>query len=286
MIKIAIASGKGGTGKTTLAVNWSKILAEKYKVILYDLDVEEPDCHIFLRIDNMDTVILTGGIPKVDKKLCTYCGLCSQKCEFNAIAVTGGLFQLFPELCHSCGRCINICPENALFEVDDRLGEVGFSSDGKLEFIHGKLDVGILQTKSLIHKVKKQLPRKMPSPDIIIYDCPPGNTCPTVEAVKDADYAVLVTEPSPFGQHDLSISVRMVRQMGLDVGVVINRSSEFDKIIEDYCKESQVTIFGRLPFSMEAAKLCSKGELLLSLPIYPKEINKISQHVFNKAQEV
>ena len=284
-MKIAIASGKGGTGKTTLAVNWSKMLAEDHKIVLYDLDVEEPNCNIFLKMNNLDVTVSTRKLPVVDEELCTHCGICSEKCEFNAIAVAKNFFQLFKELCHSCGRCVNVCPEDALSEVEDRIGEISYAVDGHLEFIEGKLDVGNLMTKALIHNVKSQEPKRISSPDFIIYDCPPGNTCPTVEAMKGADYVVLVTEPSPFGLHDLAISVEMSQEMGLKTGVVINKSSRFDKLVENYCNEENIPIIGRLPFSREAAEWISKGNLLLDLQIYRNTIQEITNTVSDKVKK-
>lgn len=277
-LKIAIASGKGGTGKTTLAVNWSKLLSEKYKVALYDLDVEEPDCHIYLDLDHTKTLKSTRKLPVVDEDICDYCGICSQKCEFNAIAVGKDFFLLFPELCHSCGRCINICPRNAFSEVDDVIGEINYYSNDLLELIEGKLNIGSVLTKYLIHDTKLKNPEKLSNPDFIIYDCPPGNTCPMVEAIKDADYVILVTEPTPFGLHDLSISIDVTLKMEKPVGIVINKSSDNDRIIEEYCSEKDVPIIGRIAFSRQAAKVSAAGGLLISIPEIKNAVEEISKN--------
>ena len=280
-ISIAFASGKGGTGKTSLAVNFAKYLSLHNSVQLYDLDVEEPNTNIYFSgsYDLLEQEVSTVNIPVVDGNTCDYCGKCSEKCNFNAIAVFKKSISLFPELCKGCGRCINICPRDAIHFEKSKIGVVRSYINGNLSIIEGMLDLGNIHTKSLINDVKLRDKKQ-----INIYDCPPGTTCPMVESIFDADFVVLVTEPTPFGLHDLSLAVEVVQKMKKMCGVVINKSGNNDVIIEKYCSGKGLTIMGKIPFSRNIAQKCGNGKFCYGDEMYDRVLSEIYHDILGATE--
>ena len=253
-MNIAVASGKGGTGKTTVAVGLARALEDE-NVRLLDCDVEEPNCALFLRPDFTNIERVQVPIPLIDETKCTACGKCAEVCEFNAIAVLAKNAIVFPELCHGCGACSIFCPESAITETGREVGEVERGRAGKIEFIHGKLRVGEAMSPPLIRAVKKYA-----APDAInIIDCPPGASCPVIAALGGSDYAVLVTEPTPFGLNDLEIAVETARTMGLRFGLVINRSDSGDDRARRYCEREDIEILLEIPEDRRIAEAYSVG---------------------------
>lgn len=250
---VAIASGKGGTGKTTVAV--SLALAVKDDVRLLDCDVEAPNCHIFLKPELNLRETLGIPIPVVDAAKCDACGKCAEICQYNAIAVLKSGALVFPELCHGCGGCVLVCPTGAICEGSRQIGVLETGHAGKLEFVHGRLRVGEAMSPPLIRAVKKHaLPNRLN-----IIDSPPGTSCPVVAALKDSDYVILVTEPTPFGLHDLTLAVETVRKMGIPFGVVINRSDIGDDRVGEYCSDENIPILLEIPDDRWIAEGYSRG---------------------------
>ncbi|MBN1501373.1 MAG: ATP-binding protein [Spirochaetes bacterium] len=278
-ISIAFASGKGGTGKTSLAANFAKFLSHEKNVLLSDLDVEEPNVSIFFPENEKPGSSYNSKItiPEVDLNKCTYCGKCAQKCNFNAIAVYQDKISIFQELCKGCGRCSNICEAGAINLIESEVGKVNEYSSESLEITEGILNTGNIHTKSLITDVKKYRHR-----DINIYDCPPGTTCPMVESVLDADFTVLVTEPTPFGLHDLSLAVEVMEKLNKKFGVIINKSGDNDHIIEDYCKKGNYDILEKIPFDRTIAEKCGRGEFYYDDENYRIKMNNIYNHITGK----
>ena len=252
-MKLAIASGKGGTGKTTLATNLALSLEN---VQLFDCDVEEPDSHLFLNLSLKKIEDVTISIPKIDKEKCDFCRKCAEFCQYHALAVFPTEVLFFPELCHGCGGCTLVCPQDAISEETRVIGiiEKGTSSNG-LEFYHGLLNIGEPMATPVIRALKTKLdPAKT-----VIFDSPPGTACPVIETINEADYTVLITEPTPFGLHDLKLAVDMVRSMGIPFGVIINQDGIGDDRVEKYCSEEGIELLMKIPHDIEIARLYSKG---------------------------
>ncbi len=251
-MNITIASGKGGTGKTTVAINLALSLEN---IQLLDCDVEEPDSHIFLdmKLEKVEDVYIP--VPKIDKDKCTFCGKCSEFCQYNAIAVVPNDILFFPELCHGCGGCTLICPEDAIAEEKRVIGIIERGLNNGLEFYHGLLNIGEPMATPLVKAVKN----KIDDNKITIIDSPPGTSCPVIESIKDTDYCILVTEPTPFGLYDLKLAVEVVRKLKVPFGVLINQEGIGDKGVEKYCKEEDIPIIMKIPHDKKIAKLYSKG---------------------------
>jgi len=256
-IQIAVASGKGGTGKTTVATSLAVHLASSCPVHYLDCDVEAPNGRFFLRPEIQRTVPVGRPVPRVDPKPCDECGKCSDVCRFNAIAVTRGKVLVFPELCHGCGGCAVICPQDAIAELPHSVGEVSHGAAGPVTFTEGALRAGETATVTLIREVR----RHGAAAGISILDCPPGTSCPMVASVEGADLVLLVTEPTPFGWNDLGLAVKLVRRMGLQAGVVINRDGIGDDRVERFCDRNGLPILGRIPDDRSVAEAYSRGEL-------------------------
>jgi MinD superfamily P-loop ATPase len=256
---ISIASGKGGTGKTLVATSLSLALKDKHKVRLLDCDVEEPNDHIFLKPAITRSEAVCVQVPKVDEKKCTYCGKCAEVCAYNAVAVFPGHVLVFPELCHGCGACSYLCPEKAISEEAKEIGVVESGHSDGMEFVQGKLNVGEAMATPVIRKVKEQIKQD----GINIVDASPGTSCPVVEATKDSDFCLLVTEPTPFGLNDLVLAVEMVRELNIPLGVVLNRAGVGDNKVEEYCREQNIPILLTIPMDMEIARLYSRGVTLV-----------------------
>jgi MinD superfamily P-loop ATPase len=251
-MKIAIASGKGGTGKTTIATNLALSLENAQ---LLDCDVEEPDSHIFLDIKLEMIGDVCIPVPKIDKDKCTYCGMCSEFCQYNAIAVVPNDILLFPELCHGCGGCTLVCLEEAIAEEDRAIGILESGSNNGLEFFHGLLNIGEPMATPLVKAVKE----KTDNNKITIIDSPPGTSCPVIESIKDTDYCILVTEPTPFGLYDLKLAVEVVRRLKIPFGILINQDGIGDNGVERYCKEEDIPIIMKIPHDKDVARLYSRG---------------------------
>ena len=254
-MRIAIASGKGGTGKTTVAVNLALSLAAHQSVQLVDCDVEEPNDHIFLHF-RADQVRSVGKLlPRVDENLCTYCGKCAEACEFKAIAIIGNKVLVYNDLCHGCGLCAMVCPTGAIAETPHELGIIESGEADGFQFARGVLNIGEVMATPIIHELKDEL-----DPNHLgILDAPPGTGCPTIAAIHGADIALLVTESTPFGLHDLKAAVGVARSLSVPVAVIINRYGIGDDRVESYCAAEGIPIVLRIPFSREIASLYSRG---------------------------
>lgn len=256
---VSIASGKGGTGKTLVATSLALSLPSKRPVQFLDCDVEEPDAHIFLKPLLTHKQAVSIPIPHIDEKKCTYCGKCAEVCAYNAIAVIKEKVLIFPELCHGCGACSYLCPEGAISEVGREIGVVEVGQSKEIEFIQGKLTIGEMMAPPIIREVKKHISQGR----LVIIDVSPGTSCPVVEAVKDSDFCLLVTEPTPFGLNDLVLAVEMLHRLAIPCGVVINRGGVGDSNVEEYCHKEGIPILLRIPLDIEIAKLYSRGITLV-----------------------
>ncbi|MBI9035200.1 MAG: ATP-binding protein [Bacteroidales bacterium] len=281
-MKIAIASGKGGTGKTTLSVNLASFLSkevvkEDQRVVLTDLDVEEPNSGIFFKGSVLDFQHVFRSVPTWDESKCSLCGKCTSWCNFNALARLPEKILVFPELCHSCYACTELCPEDALPMTQMKMGILNHTEvHENLFFIEGVLDVGQESAVPLIHQTKAYVEEHYQDQEIKLYDSPPGTSCPVIETVKDANFVVLVTEPTPFGLHDLKLAIATIRKLGIEFGVVINRHGIGDCKVEDYCSDNQIAILGKIPNMRKAANLYSQGKLLYDeIPEIKRELQKI-----------
>ncbi|MEN8141280.1 MAG: ATP-binding protein [Thermodesulfobacteriota bacterium] len=248
-MRIAVASGKGGTGKTTVAVSLA-LAAEKGMLI--DCDVEAPNSHLFLGPEITESSSLQVPVPELIEEKCNYCGLCRDICRFNAITVFGETAMIFPEMCHGCGGCFLACPEEALKRGSREIGEVEVGQAGQLSFVQGRLRIGEAMAPPLI----KEAQARAKGP-LVIFDAPPGTSCPMVTCVRAADFTLLVTEPTPFGHHDLKLAVAVLRQLERPFAVIINKDGLGDERVAHWCIAEGIDILMRIPFSREAAKGCA-----------------------------
>lgn len=257
-MQIAIASGKGGTGKTTLSV----ALAQAFDgpVTLLDCDVEAPNASIFLTLEKPDEQPVAVPIPVIDSTRCNGCGACAELCEFNALAVAGKSVLVFEELCHSCGGCVRICPEQAITEQPRKIGAIRTGQFDTIKLTEGRLDIGRAMAPPLIRAVKKSIDPALP----VLIDCPPGTSCPMITAVKGSDFIILVTEPTPFGLHDLTLAVETARLLEIPFGVVINRADSGDDRVVRYCEKEAIRVLLQIPESRKIAEAYSRGESILS----------------------
>jgi len=258
---LSIASGKGGTGKTTVAVNMALSVSENQNLQFLDCDVEGPNAHFFIKVELAEEKIATLPYPEIDENKCTFCGRCAEICAYNALAVLKESVLTFPELCHGCGACKLFCPENAIKEKGRRIGVIRKGHAGNIFFISGKLDVGQAMSPPLIRQIKKMIDFQQ---DVIL-DVPPGTSCPMVEAVKGSDHTLLVTEPTPFGLNDLKLSVDTLRQMGVPFSVVLNRSRSGNSIIHEYCRNEKIPLVLEIPLDRRIAEAYSRGEALVDI---------------------
>lgn len=256
---LSIASGKGGTGKTTIAVNMALSLE---KVQLLDCDVEEPNAHLLLHPKITDAKPVYVRIPVVDENKCNYCGECAKFCKFNALFVTNQRIMLFPELCSSCGGCVIVCPENAIKEKKRKIGMTKKGSAKGIELAYGELNVGESMAPPIIKAVKKLM--QSPKRGDIIVDSPPGTSCPVIEAVHGSDYTVLVTEPTPFGLYDLKIAVEVLGKLKIPFGVVVNKAGIGDKKLIGFCRGKSIPILLEIPYDRKMAELYSVGRPFVS----------------------
>ncbi len=256
-MNLAIASGKGGTGKTTVAVNLVCALADAgYEAQYLDCDVEEPNGHIFLKPEIETTETAGIPVPVVDESKCTGCRRCAEACQFHAIAVLEKPL-VFAELCHGCGGCALACPTGAIREQDRSIGVVECGHAEGARFAQGRLRVGEPMAPPLIRAVK----RKASPSGISVFDAPPGTSCPMVAVVRDADFTVLVTEPTPFGLHDLKLAVATLRKLDRPMGIVVNRADVGDDRVRAYAAAQGIPILAEIPDDRRVAEAYSRGEI-------------------------
>jgi MinD superfamily P-loop ATPase len=283
---IAVASGKGGTGKTTVAVALVQALAaegSQTPLTFLDCDVEEPNAHLFLHpsLERREEVGIL--VPQVDMDKCTACGRCAEVCAYHAIAVVGRKVLVFRELCHGCGSCTWNCPEGAIREVLYPTGVLEEGRAGAIRFAHGVLNVGEAMATPVIRQLKQ---RFLPSEGVAVLDAPPGTACPVVETLRGADFALMVTEPTPFGLHDLRLAVQVARdELGVPVGVVINRDDVGDDRVDAFCREEGIPILLRIPLDRRVAEAYSEGRTLLeALPAYERTFLRLYRQIASLAK--
>lgn len=254
---ITVASGKGGTGKTTVATNLAVALDRP--VHFLDCDVEEPNAHLFLQPTITEATEFQVEVPEINLSKCTLCGKCQEICQFNALAVLPETVLAFPDLCHSCGGCFLVCPADAVVTGKRTLGQVEVGQRGKVAFAHGRLRVGEAMAPPLIRRVKEEAPPQ----GLTIIDAPPGTSCPVVTTMWGSDLVILVTEPTPFGLNDLELAVGVTRQLPVPCGLVINRVDLGDRRVHEYAARENIPILLEIPFDREAAEIYARGGLLV-----------------------
>jgi MinD superfamily P-loop ATPase len=277
---ISVASGKGGTGKTTVAVNLALFLAENglKNTQFLDCDVEEPNAYIFLKPKIQKNQKVSILVPEVDEKKCTFCGKCGEVCAYNAIAVLKDKVLVFPQLCHGCGGCTLFCPEDAISEKEKEIGVLEQGKSGLINFVQGRLNISEPMATPVIREVKKMI-----NPDgITIIDVPPGTSCPVVEAVNRSDFCLLVTEPTPFGLNDLKLAVGVLRKLKIKFGVIINRAGIGDDKVKNYCEDEKIEILAEIPYDRNVAVLYSQGIPILIEADYAKIFEKLWNSIKRK----
>ena len=285
---ISVASGKGGTGKTTIAVNLALALAKEKNVQFLDCDVEEPNAHLFLKPVITSSESVEIPVPKIDHEKCNYCGKCAEVCVFNAIAVTKNKVLVFPGLCHGCGACTLFCPEKAISEEGNEIGILEKGKAGSINFTHGRLNIGEPMSPPIIKKIKKKIKKNyidnrdknITNNYITLIDAPPGTSCPVIESIKDSDYTILVTEPTPFGLHDLILAVEVLRKLKIPHGVVLNKCDIGDHKVEEYCKKNDIPLLLSIPLDREIAVAYSKGIPIVKInPSYEQKFIQLFQKI-------
>ena len=260
-LKIAVASGKGGTGKTMVSTNLAALRSQSGATLLVDLDVEEPNDFLFIPGELVHVSDQFKMIPDWDQNRCTLCGICSKVCKYHAVIQLGTYIAVFKELCHGCYACSELCPVEALPMRPYKMGTISKKKFQNLTFLESRLEIGEEQAVPLIHQTHDLVDKNYADFKVQIFDCPPGTSCPVVAAVKDTDFVLLVTEPTPFGLNDLKLAVETMRKLGKPVGVVINRHGIGNDDVEVYCRQQQIPVLAKIPFSRQIAELYSKGSL-------------------------
>ncbi len=285
---VAVASGKGGTGKTTIAVNLALAVSllgghgGPAQVFFLDCDVEEPNAALFLHptMERRDDVRVP--VPEVDVAKCTYCARCADVCRYSAIAVVRRQVLVFPELCHGCGSCVLNCPESAIREAVRVTGVVEQGdTQGGIRFAQGVLNVGEAMPGPVIRQLKRHAVPADRQSSLVILDAPPGTACPVVETIRGADMVLMVTEPTPFGLHDLRLAVQVARdELGLPVAVVINRDGSGDKRVESYCISQSLPIWMRIPMDRRIAEAYAEGQAIVeAFPAYTQRFLSLYQQI-------
>lgn len=270
---ISIASGKGGTGKTTVATALAQAIGN---VQFLDCDVEEPNAHLFLKPEREHIETIYVSVPEFDRNLCNYCGECGKICQFSAIVSVKKSVLLFPQLCHSCGGCVRVCPSGALKEVNRETGVIESGRSGNIEFHHGILNIGEAKSPPLIKELKKKIKNNA----TVIIDCPPGTSCPVVASLKDTDYILLVTEPTPFGLNDLKLAVHLVRSLDIPFSVLINRADTGDNKVKEYCMSENIDVSMEIRDDRRVAEGYSRGDTLLeTLPELKTEFINLFENI-------
>lgn len=268
-ILVAVASGKGGTGKTLVATSLALVAARSgSSVALVDCDADAPNAALFLAPEWTISEPVTVALPVVDAGACVLCGACRTACAFGAIRILGERVMVFPELCHSCGACRAACKKGAIREVQERVGVIdrgavaaAVPAPGAVDVITGTLDIGNVKAPQVIRAARASAGKL--DRDVTIFDAPPGVSCPPVAAIRGADVLVLVTEPTPFGLHDLELAVELGRSLGIPIGVVINRDGSGGADVTAYCEAEGLPVLGRIPFDREVAAICADGGIVL-----------------------
>jgi len=285
-MKIAIASGKGGTGKTTLSANLAAFLSENESVVLADLDVEEPNSGLFIRGKLVYEEEKYKMIPNWDEDVCTLCGECQKNCNFHAVIQLGPQILVFPELCHSCYACSELCPVNALPMVPQRMGQLKQFWYNNIDFIESRLDIGQEQAVPLIAQTIEFVDTHFDNDIIQLFDSPPGTSCPVIEATKEADYVILVTEPTPFGLHDLKLAVETMKALKKEFGVVINRYGVGNDDVVEYCLQENIPVLAKIPNSRKVAEIYSKGQLIYDkIPEIKEQFVKLKDFILRLRKE-
>jgi len=270
---IAFASGKGGTGKTTISTNLAWLCAERLATQYVDCDVDAPNGRLFLKPKIRQAITVYRPVPDIDESACTHCGVCGEFCRFHALAVLSSRVLVFPELCHGCGGCVKVCDARAVLEREHPIGTIEFGESGRLAFAEGRLAVGETASVRLI----RELRRRARPHEMTILDAPPGTSCPVVAAIRGAHAAVLVAEPTPFGLHDLRLAVEMTRQLEIPVGVVINRDGVGEERLAEYCAAERVPIWGRIAEDRLVAESYARGELACQVvPAFRRRLEQLA----------
>ena len=287
-MRIAIASGKGGTGKTTVSTNLALAAARRgLRVAYFDCDVEEPNGQLFLKPQIASSRLAVQLHPRVEESKCTHCGQCGAICQFSAIVCIGEKVLVYPELCHACGGCALVCPSEAITEVERPMGviETGAvkagvpdaDAAGTIRFAQGTLRIGEAMSTPLIRQLKEELGDE----DLAILDCPPGASCPVIESVRGADLVLLVTEPTPFGLNDLRLAVETLEAIDLPMAVVINRSGASSQKTRAYCQSKNIPVWAGIADDRRVAEAYSRGELAFdAVPVFRQAIEEILDRIW------
>lgn len=277
-MKLSIASGKGGTGKTLVSTSLAASLYSlgDGRIAIADCDVEEPNSHLFFP----DRTLLEKescqvAVPVIDEELCTHCGKCSEVCAYHALAVLPGTVLIFPELCHGCGACSIICPEKAISEGSRSIGEIFHARSGGMDIVWGELALGEARTTPLIKAVKQRA-----QGDTVIVDCPPGTSCSMVESVRGSDFCLLVTEPTPFGLYDLDIALKVLDKMKIPQAVLVNKSGVGDRKLYHYLEEKKIPLLMEIPLDRKIAEIYSQGEIfVLRMPEWKERFVELGNRI-------
>ena len=283
-MKIAVASGKGGTGKTTIATSFVFALRSTYDVVYADLDVEEPDGHIFINPHIKKEELITTLVPRIVEEKCTYCGICQKVCAFNAIFVFKNTrkISVLDELCKGCGNCMYNCPESAIYEIPRAIGVLRYGERDDIEFYEGRLNIGEIMTTTAISYVKEKIDKHIEGDTVVVFDSPPGTSCPMVESVKDADFVILVTEPTPFGLFDLQMAHGVIKKLQKPYGIIVNKYESGFKEMEEFFDRENIPVLLKIPFERSIAEGYSRG---ITLSLQDNSWNEKFKELFYRIKE-